>query len=257
MEIIDNKTGRPLAHYRELFANANPEELGTKGIAEYNSEAKRITISVMGRPYFVRWPETEFLTTPIFLNSVPTVCIEESPHERVDAHTTPSVIARRAQQVRNTTNGTNSAGSNGSLFMPEISPELEILLLRIILEGTTLPAPTGFLAYQELPKGAAYLPAFNRRCTQRLAKQFSSAAELEQACCALGATTIASKADAACEFEFVAGVFVQFLFWEGDDEFPAQSQILFSNNVTSFFTSEDMVVISEIIIRALSLGYVI
>ncbi len=256
MEIIDNKTGRPLAHYRERFVSANPEELGAKGIAEYNSEAKRFTISVMGRPYFVRWPETEFLTTPIFLDSVPSISASTSSPEGVDAHTTPSVIARRAQ-AHHSAASTNNTNGNGLLFMPEISPELEILLLRIILEGITLPALTGFLAYQELPKGAAYLPAFNRRCTQRLARQFSCAQELEQACCALGAHIITSKADAACEFEFITGVFVQFLFWEGDDEFPAQAQILFSNNVVSFFTSEDMVVISEIIIRALSLGYVI
>ena len=247
MEVVNNKTERPLAHYRELFAQADPQALGAKGIASYNSDAKKFTITVMGRPFFIRWPEGEFLTTPIFIAPA------GNKHERDSAcyaKATPSVIARRAQT-------SNAAFGNATLEVPDISPELEILLLRIVLEGAPLPDATRFLAYQELPRGAAYLPAFNRRCTLRLAKQFDEADQLTEACIALGAQPIESKADAACQFEFLQNVFVQFLFWEGDDEFPAQSQILFSNNVTAFFSSEDMVVISEIIIRALSLGYVI
>lgn len=248
MEVVNNKTERPLAHYRELFAQADPETLGAKGIASYNSDTKKFTIMVMGRPFFIRWPEGELLTTPIFM--APANSEGDAPDTTCDAKATPSVIARRAQAA-------NTALNHAALEVPDISPELEILLLRIVLEGTPLPEPTRFLAYQELPKGAAYLPAFNRRCTLRLAKQFDEADQLTEACTALGAQEIDSKADAACQFEFLPNVFIQFLFWEGDDEFPAQSQILFSNNVTAFFSSEDMVVISEIIIRALSIGYVI
>lgn len=248
MEIVDNKTERPLAHYRELFSQANPETLEKKGIVEYSSAAKKFTIMVMGRPFFIRWPEGEFLTTPIFMTPEIDTGIS-GQHEETDAKATPSVIARRSLTG-------SIAGAQGRLEMPEISPELEILLLRIVLDGASLPEPTRFLAYQELPKGAAYLPAFNRRCTLRLAKQFEEADQFIEACVALGAQQIDSKADAACEFEFLSNVFVRFLFWEGDDEFPAQTQILFSNNVVSFFSSEDMVVISEIIIRALSIGYV-
>ena len=250
MEVINNKTERPLAYYRELFANANPDELGKKGIASYITPLKKFTINVMGRTYFVSWPEAEFITTPIFMEASTNASAEESAESKTDARATPSVTARRAREKA-------QANEAGTLFMPEISPELEILLLRILLEGTPLPAANKFLAYQELPRGAAYLPAFNRRCTLRIAKQFSSASHLEQACLALGAITIKSKADAACQFEFLPNVFVQFLYWEADDEFPAQAQVLFSDNVTAFFTSEDMVVITEIIIRALSLGYVI
>ena len=250
MEVVNNKTERPLAHYRELFANANPEELGQKGIASYMAPMKKFTINVMGRLYFVSWPEAEFVTTPIFMEPSTSENAEGSSEDAADARATPSVTARRAREKA-------QANESGTLFMPEISPELEILLLRILLEGTSLPAVNKFLAYQELPHGAAYLPAFNRRCTLRIAKQFSSASHLEQACLALGATNIESKADAACQFEFLSNVFVQFLYWEADDEFPAQAQVLFSDNVTAFFTSEDMVVITEIIIRALSLGYVI
>ena len=57
MEVVNNKTERPLAHYRELFAQADPEALGAKGIASYNSDTKKFTIMVMGRPFFIRWPE--------------------------------------------------------------------------------------------------------------------------------------------------------------------------------------------------------
>lgn len=252
MEHVDNKTERPLAHYRALLAQADPLELASKGMASYSEVAHTFTLAVMGRTFFIRWPEGEVLTTPIYLAPAPEPQgnkVAARDNDVADAKTTPSVVARLRAEAPN--------GAHGTLKIPEISPELSILLLRIVLEGVALPAHTRFLAYQELPRGAAYLPAFNRRCTQRLTREYEEAQELSRACENLGATSFESRADAAYQFEFLPNVFVQFIFWEGDDEFPSQAQILFSDNVTACFTSEDMVVISEIIIRALALGYVI
>ena len=243
MEIVNNKTERPLAHYRDLFAAADPVKMAAQSCADYSEQTKKFTVMVLGHPFFVSWPDASFLTTPIYFAP------KEKTVSEIDAHSTASAIARQA-------NAQAEAAEHGNLMVPIISPELTILLLRILLEGSAMPAKTHFIAYQEIPKGAAYLPAFNRRCTQRLAKQFEEADQLAEACQAMGASPIDSKADTAWQFEFLPGLFVQFLFWEGDDEFPAQSQILFSNNITSFFSSEDAVVIAEIIIRAISQGYV-
>ena len=42
---------------------------------------------------------------------------------------------------------------------------------------------------------------------------------------------------------------VQMLLWEGDDEFPPSSQILFSDNFPVSFQAEDMAVMGDVIIR--------
>ncbi len=243
MEIVNNKTERPLAHYRGLFAQADPEKLAARSCASYSDTTRNFTLMVMGRPFYISWPEGEFLTAPIFMPPQ-----ESGDLEGIDAQSTPSVVARNRENLNGVPRGT--------LTVPEISPELSILLLRILLESTPTPPRTRFIAYQEIPRGATYLPAFNRRCTLRLARMFDEAEQMAAACTALGGTPADSKADAAYQFEFLPDIFVQLLFWEGDDEFPAQAQILFSDNITAFFSSEDVVVISEIILRALAQGYV-
>ena len=41
---------------------------------------------------------------------------------------------------------------------------------------------------------------------------------------------------------------IQFLLWLGDDEFPPNAQILFSDNFRYAFTAEDMANIGDIVI---------
>ena len=40
-------------------------------------------------------------------------------------------------------------------------------------------------------------------------------------------------------------VLIRFLFWDGDDEFPAQANILFDANVTEFLHEESVVMIGQ------------
>ena len=45
--------------------------------------------------------------------------------------------------------------------------------------------------------------------------------------------------------------FVQFLLWEGDEEFAPSSQILFSDNFPAGFHAEDLVVVCDVLITIL------
>ena len=49
-------------------------------------------------------------------------------------------------------------------------------------------------------------------------------------------------------FEFMKDLFLRFILWEGDDEFPANMQILFSRNFPDTFSAEDRVVVCEYLI---------
>ena len=66
----------------------------------------------------------------------------------------------------------------------------------------------------------------------------------------LGGTPIPSG-DAAYQFEFLDNLFVRFILWAGEDEFPPSSQILFSDNFPHAFTAEDMAVVGDISIGTL------
>ena len=44
---------------------------------------------------------------------------------------------------------------------------------------------------------------------------------------------------------------IQMILWEGDEEFPPSSQILFSDNFPVSFQAEDMAVMGDVIIGSL------
>ena len=55
-------------------------------------------------------------------------------------------------------------------------------------------------------------------------------------------------ADLGYEVTLMPGLTMQFLLWVGDEEFPPNSQSLFSDNFRYAFTAEDMANIGDIVI---------
>lgn len=141
----------------------------------------------------------------------------------------------------------------------QYSPLLEtnqakIMVIRFLLEDSTLESTGRFLTYRDVPWGEVYYRQFNGRCMKRLefsygvndTKLNDFRARMER----LGCTKV-TGADAAYEYEIFPGYKVRFLIWEGDDEFPPSSQILFSDNFAAAFHPEDLVVVCELVINAL------
>ena len=130
------------------------------------------------------------------------------------------------------------------------NPE-RILLLRYLLDGRCA-MPTGqYLTYREFPWGEVYLQQFTGRCIKRFAFSYGFKPDLlRQAMERLGAKSI-SQSDVGYEVELMRGLTIRFLLWLGDDEFPPNAQILFSDNFRSAFTAEDMANIGDIVITRL------
>lgn len=127
----------------------------------------------------------------------------------------------------------------------------KILVIRFLLEGAASVSTGKFLTYREVPWGEVYYRQFNGRCMMRLA--FSYGNRLEQfrkASEAMGAEPV-KAGDEGRQFEIFPGYFVQFLLWEGDEEFPPSSQILFSDNFPAAFHAEDLVVVCDVIMNTL------
>ena len=61
----------------------------------------------------------------------------------------------------------------------------------------------------------------------------------------------AASGDVSYDLPFLPGLTVRLILWEGDDEFPAQAQILFSDNFPSAFQAEDNAVTDDIILNAM------
>lgn len=127
----------------------------------------------------------------------------------------------------------------------------KILTIRFLLHGMNSKGSGAYKTYREMPWGEVYLRQFDGRCIKRLAftygmrlAAFSSIMEHLKA-------LPVKHGDAAYEVEIFPEYKIQLILWEGDEEFPPSSQILFSDNFPVAFQAEDMAVMGDVIIGSL------
>ena len=129
--------------------------------------------------------------------------------------------------------------------------ETKILLIRYILEGKKAEFKGRFYAYADMPWGNHYNQVFQGRCLKRLAYSFGF--QMDKFCRVL--ESIGGKkipvGDVGYEFAFLDELRLQFILWEGHEEFPPSAQILFSDNFSSAFQGEDMAAVGDISIGTL------
>ena len=126
---------------------------------------------------------------------------------------------------------------------------INILFARLVMEGTFVQQTGQFKAYTEMPWGEVYSQQFNGRCIKRMAFSYGFDLEkFERACLALGGVP-AGKGDKSFDIEFLKGYTLRLILWEGDDEFPPASQMLFSDNFQYAFKAEDMAVVGDIVLN--------
>ena len=124
----------------------------------------------------------------------------------------------------------------------------QTFLLRWLLEGKAVSARGEFKTFREMPWGELYIQPFTGRCLTRAAFTFGTrvekfAAAMEK----LGAQKL-KYGDAGYELELLPGYAMRLIVWAGDDEFPPNSQILYSDNFADGFSAEDRVVAGDILI---------
>ena len=87
-------------------------------------------------------------------------------------------------------------------------------------------------------------------CEKPMATTVEEAEEMKAAAEKLGAESV-KHGDAGFRFELVDGYHMQILVWEGDDEFPPNAQVLYSDNFAEGFAAEDRVVAGDILITTI------
>ncbi len=136
----------------------------------------------------------------------------------------------------------------------EITPNaplpVQTFLLRWLLEGRKEPFGGEFLTFREMPWGELYIKPYTGRVLTRAAYTFGfRLAAFRAACEKMGAGKL-PRGDAGYEFELLPGLLIQILVWEGDEEFPPNAQVLYSDNFSAL-AAEDRVVSGDILISAI------
>ena len=127
----------------------------------------------------------------------------------------------------------------------------QTFLLRWLLEGKRTAFGGTFKTFREMPWGELYIQPFTGRCLTRAAFTFGTrVAQFAAAMEKLGGRKL-PHGDAAYELELLPGYFMQMIVWAGDEEFPPNSQILYSDNFAESFAAEDRVVAGDILISVI------
>ena len=128
---------------------------------------------------------------------------------------------------------------------------VQTFLLRYLLESKNIPWLGGWKTFREMPWGEMYVKPFTGRALTRAAFTFGTRVDAFRAACEKMGAAKAGHGDAGYQFDFIGNYKMQILVWEGDDEFPPNAQILYSDNFAEGFTAEDRVVAADILIAAI------
>lgn len=102
-----------------------------------------------------------------------------------------------------------------------------------------------WMPFRSLKDASPFGPAFQRTVIEVFARTFSGhTKELASAFQKLGGTKL-PHSDVGYRLDAFPCIPVQFLFWDGDDEFPAQANILFDKGSVDFIHVESLVSIAS------------
>ena len=127
----------------------------------------------------------------------------------------------------------------------------QTFLLRYLLESKDVAWMGAWKTFREMPWGEMYIKPYTGRVLTRAAFTFGTrVAAFKAACEKMGAASL-NHGDAGYQFDLVSGYKMQILVWEGDDEFPPNAQVLYSDNFAQGFAAEDRVVAGDILISTI------
>ena len=127
----------------------------------------------------------------------------------------------------------------------------QTFLLRYLLESKNVAWKGDWKTFREMPWGEMYIQPYTGRVLTRAAYTFGfRLAAFKAAAEKMGALPV-KHGDAGFEFALIGNYKMRFLVWEGDDEFPPSTQVLYSDNFAEGFAAEDRVVAGDILITTI------
>ena len=130
----------------------------------------------------------------------------------------------------------------------------QTFLLRYLLECKQAPWRGEWKTFREMPWGEMYIKPYTGRVLTRAAFTFGfRLAAFRAACEKMGAQKL-PHGDAGYEFTLIGDYKIRILVWEGDDEFPPNAQVIYSDNFAEGFAAEDRVVAGDILITVIKVN---
>jgi hypothetical protein len=120
-----------------------------------------------------------------------------------------------------------------------------VILLHYLIHADGSPLSDKWVGYKDIPGGLLYSGVFARRVTEPLARKFGHSAKQFQEVGIASGGIPAGVGDASFTLPALPRIPLQYVFWEGDEEFPPSAQLLFNASVDHYLPLEDMVVLGQ------------
>ncbi len=127
----------------------------------------------------------------------------------------------------------------------------QTFLLRYLLESKQVADLGEWKTFREMPWGEMYIKPYTGRVLTRAAFTFGTRLAAFRAACETMRALPVGHGDAGYEFTLIGNYRMRLLVWEGDEEFPPNAQVLYSDNFAEGFAAEDRVVAGDILISTI------
>ena len=122
----------------------------------------------------------------------------------------------------------------------EVPIQEQILILHYMLSAAPSASTDNWLSYREIPGASFYYSSFVRRAIDPLKKVFGQNIDnFIRAADLLGGKSI-DTGDAGYEFRLFPNIPVRLILWAGDEEFPAEANMVFDENIGGMLSPEDI-----------------
>ena len=215
MQIENNKEEVPFSYYEGLFKNLNPNDVMDR-LSDVKWDGKEFYVNLLGGQYAISHPEYAI--------------------RAIDGENPPDC----------------PSGSHPPLGKGGIPPlPTQTFLLRYLLEGKSVMSTGSWLTFREMPWGELYIKPYTGRVLTRAAFTFGTRVEaFKKAAESMGAEPV-KHGDTGYQFRLIGDYSMQILVWAGDEEFPPNAQVLYSDNFADGFAAEDRVVAGDILISSI------
>jgi hypothetical protein len=133
----------------------------------------------------------------------------------------------------------------------EVPIEEKIILCHYLLNATGASPAGQWITFRQIPDGHFYDAAFQKRTRDPFLISFGQNPQLYRDCAEkLGGRPV-QNGDVGMTFRALPHVPVQLVLWQGDEELPPESTILFDATISQYLPAEDIAVLSGMLVYRL------
>ena len=143
----------------------------------------------------------------------------------------------------------------GEVITPEGTKELSLqeqgLVMHYLIRATGAPLTNTWITFREIPSGEFYYSAFTKRAKDPLVQTFGQNPGLFiELGTGMGGIKL-EEGDASLYFQVFPRIPICLILWAGDDEFPADGNLLFDASISQYLSAEDIAVLSGMVVYPL------